>query len=85
MRATLAIVLIALVAGLAVQTLRFRQSVAKNQQLEGQIAELRSVGAAADASSGAGNSSDGQDRTELLRLRNQVAQLRAALSKQETA
>lgn len=78
MRAILAIGLVALAAGLAVQTLRLRQTIAKNQKLEGQIAELHSVGAAANASPGAANSSDGDDRTELLRLRNQVAQLRAA-------
>ena len=78
MRAILAIGLIALIVGLVVQTLRLRQSAAKNQQLESQIAELRSVAAAAGASPGAATSSDGEDRTELLRLRNQVAQLRAA-------
>ena len=78
MRAILAIGLIALTAGLAVQTLRLRQAIAKNQQLEGQIAELRSVAATADASRRAANPSGGEDRTELLRLRNQVAQLRAA-------
>jgi cell division protein FtsB len=75
-RTILPIVLVALIAGLAVQTLRLSQSVAKNHQLERQIADLQTAATAIEHSAAPANSLPaGEDSAELLQLRNQAAQV----------
>ena len=80
MRALVIIVILALAAGVAFQTVRLSRLAAQNQQLEAQIAELQArVAATPETTVGAPvNSVSDEERTELLRLRNQAAQLRNA-------
>jgi cell division protein FtsB len=75
-RAIVAIVFIALVAGLMVQTVRLKESAAKNQQLERQIAALQVAATASEPSPVFTNSlPPREDSAELLQLRNQAAQV----------
>src|SRR5262245_39198908 len=80
MRTFIVILIVALAAGVAVQTLRCSRLADHNHQLQQQVAELRSrVAAAPDTTTAApANTLSDEERTELLRLRNQAAQLRAA-------
>ncbi|MCI0747738.1 MAG: hypothetical protein L0Y58_20215 [Verrucomicrobia subdivision 3 bacterium] len=78
MRIASVILIIGLVCGLVFQHLQQRRLKAQNQQLATQIENLNARIAAQDAAVQRGEQKIEQDQTELLRLRNQAAQLRAA-------
>ena len=70
---------IALGAGLLVQTIRHAALARRTHQLEREIAELRThVVAEQPPAAPSGTEITAEERTELLRLRNQAAQLRMA-------
>src|SRR6266850_2622196 len=78
MRALFIIVMVGLGAGVVIQTSRYSRLKPHNRALEQQVAELQaamSVAAKVDVSAPV---KPLEEQTELLRLRNQAAQLRSA-------
>jgi FtsZ-binding cell division protein ZapB len=78
MKALIAVLVVALAAGIVVQSMRVSKLKAQNEALRQQVAELK---AQADhlsnqASPPAAPVTTDEDRSELLRLRNQAAQLK---------
>jgi hypothetical protein len=70
--------IVGLVAGLLIQSLRYSNLRKMNQQLEVNVAELQKQMAARETAASPAGSRPNEERLELLRLRNQAAQLRAA-------
>lgn len=85
MRVLSIILIVGLAAGLAFQTFRFSELTAKNRELAREVAELQSRAAAAEPAPRAAPepAAMDQDKTELLRLRNQAAQLRTVTNELE--
>jgi hypothetical protein len=87
MRALVTVLVIGLTAAVLFQTVRFSRLSEQNRQLQEEIAALRasaSVPAETTAAAPANPLSD-EERTELLRLRNQAAQLRSATNELQQA
>jgi Domain of unknown function (DUF4878) len=87
MRALVALLVIGLTAVAVFQTVRFSRLSEQSRQLQQEIADLRASAAApveTTAAAPADSLSD-QERTELLRLRNQAAQLRTATNELQQA
>jgi uncharacterized membrane-anchored protein YhcB (DUF1043 family) len=78
MRALMVGIVIGLAAGLLFQELRYRNLRKLNQQLAVNVDELRKQIAAREPAITPVDRTDNEEQSELLRLRNQAAQLRAA-------
>ena len=78
MRALGVILIIGLAAGLAFQSVRLSRITSQNRELERQLAELQNRLTATEAApkTPVASAAPEEDRSELLRLRNQAAQLR---------
>ena len=78
MKALIAVLAVALVAGIAVQTMRISKLKAQNETLRQQVASLQAQAdhLTSQASRPAAPTTTDEDRGELLRLRNQAAQLK---------
>jgi hypothetical protein len=83
MRALIVGIVIGLAAGLLIQSLRYSSLRKMNQQLERNVAELQKQMAAREPAVAPAGSTPNEGRFELLRLRNQAAQLRAATNELE--
>jgi hypothetical protein len=78
MRALMVGIAIGLAAGLLFQELRYRELRKLNQQLAVNVEELRKEIAAPEPAVASVAKTDNEEQSELLRLRNQATQLRAA-------
>jgi hypothetical protein len=81
MRALIIVLIVALGGGAVIQTLRYSRLAAQNENLARQVAELHARIAALPDGLAIGaqpNAMSDEERSELLRLRNQAAQLRSA-------
>jgi hypothetical protein len=80
MRALMVGIAIGLAAGLLFQELRYRDLKKLNQQLAVNVEELQKQLAAPEPAAASVAKTDNEEQFELLRLRNQAAQLRVATS-----
>jgi len=78
MRSLIAGIVVGLAAGLLFQELRYHELKKLNQQLAVNVEELRKEIAAREPADASVAKTDNEEPSELLRLRNQAAQLRAA-------
>src|SRR5688500_16916417 len=87
MRALVTVLVIGLTAAVLFQTVRFSRLSEQNRQLQQEIADLRASSAAPPETTTAApaNPLSDEERTELLRLRNQAAQLRSATNELQQA
>jgi cell division protein FtsB len=78
MKALIAVLAMALVAGIVVQSMRVSKLKAQNEALRQQVSELKAQAdqLSSQASPPAAPATSDEDRSELLRLRNQAAQLK---------
>jgi len=79
-RALTIVIGLALAAGLVVQTIRYSRLRKVNQQLDSRLAELQVAAREQSAAPAASPAMTEEGHIELLRLRNQAAQLRTATS-----
>jgi len=87
MRALIVVLVVGLAVGLTIQTLRHSRLAAQNEILARQVAELHArSGSVPTPTTGAlANAMSDEERGELLRLRNQAAQLRSATNELQQA
>jgi hypothetical protein len=78
MKALIAVLVIALAAGIALQSMRVSKLKAQNESLRQQVAALQAQAdhLSSQPSTPAASATTDEDRSELLRLRNQAAQLK---------